>query len=166
LVLLNSIHYNKTSYSAGIPAQSLARSILAVLIIALSLLSSVQADNLPTFEELAVIRTKAHQDRFKKYVLQKLYVYSVVQKQRGLCLDFVGNSDGLYRSMFDAGPLMVDLANCGEEADLIDGRIRALKVLDAREHREGLSKEQVDQVIAEINAQFADKPYDPDANEP
>ncbi len=125
----------------------------------------VSAEDLPTFEELAATRAKAHQDRFKTYVLKKLEVHSLVQKKRGLCLDFVGGSDGLYRSIFDSGPLMIDLANCGEEGDILDGRIRALKVVDAREQRAGLSKQQVDQVVDEINALFAEKIYDPEIKE-
>ena len=60
---------------------------------------------------------------------------------------------------------MVDLANCGEESDWVDGRIRALKVLEPREGQSGLSSEQVDQVIAEINDLFADKLYDPEIKE-
>ncbi len=118
------------------------------------------ASDLPNFEELTLIRAKAHQDRSTGYVLKKLEVYSLVQNQRGMCLDFVGESDGLYRSIFDGGPLMVDVANCSEEGDWIDGRIRALKVLGAREHREGLSVEQIDQVISEINALFRDQVFD------
>ena len=140
---------------------------LPCLLIVACLVSPVtaSAEDLPSFSELAVIRAKAHQDRFKTYVLKKLNVHSLVQQKRGLCIDFIGDSDGMYRSMFDSGPIMVDLANCGEENDLIDGRIRALKLLEAREHREGLTTEQIDQVIDEINEQFADQHYDPDANE-
>lgn len=115
--------------------------------------------NYLTFEELASVRTQAHQDRFKTYVLKKLEVHSLVQNQRGMCLDFIG-SDGLYRSKFDGGPLIVDLANCGEEADFVDGRVRGLRVLGPNEKREGLSKDQIDQVVAEVNALFDEKTYD------
>ena len=123
------------------------------------------AQDLPTFEELAVVRAKAHQDRFKTYVLKKLEVHSYAQEKRGMCLDFVGGNDGLYQSIFNSGPIMVDLANCGEEDDWVDGRIRALKILEAREAQAGLSSDQIDEVIAEINAVFADKIYDPEIKE-
>ncbi len=60
---------------------------------------------------------------------------------------------------------MVDLANCGEEDHYIDGRIKALKLLEAREHRDGLTKEQIDHALEEINEMFADKIYDPQIRE-
>ena len=126
---------------------------------------SLSAVEYPSSEELAKIRALAHENRFKVYVLQKLEVYSYVQEKRGLCFDFVGSSDGLYRSKFNSGPILIDMANCGEEADFIDGRIKPLKLLEAREHREGLTTEQVDHAIAEINALFADKRYDPKLKE-
>ncbi len=122
-------------------------------------------DNLPTFDELAVTRGQAHQDRFKTFVLKKLEVHSSVQNQRGMCLDFIGDSDGLHRSILGGGPLLVDLADCGKEGSLIDGRIRALQILGPREHREGLSVEQIDKVVDEINALFAEKRYTPSVKE-
>ena len=123
------------------------------------------AEEYPSFDELANIRAMAHEDRFKIYVLDKLKVHSFVQEKRGLCFDFIGKSDGIYRSKFNSGPILVDLANCGEEADFIDGRIKPLKLLEAREHRDGLTKKQVDHAIEEINALFADKLYDPEIKE-
>ena len=123
------------------------------------------ATELPTFEEVAAVRAKADEHRFKIYVLDKLEVHSYAQVKRGLCLDFIGDSDGLYRSKFSGGPIMVDLANCGEEDHFIDGRIKALKLLEAREHRDGLTKDQIDRAIDEINEIFADKKYDPELKE-
>lgn len=123
------------------------------------------ATELPSFKEVAAIRAKADEHRFKVYVLDKLEVHSYVQEKRGLCLDFIGDSDGLYRSKFSGGPIMVDLANCGEEDHFIDGRIKPLKLLEAREHRDGLTKEQIDNALAEINEMFADKKYDPQIKE-
>ena len=154
--------FNTLMSKTPTPIQIL-RFFLVVIISSIIMNVASAQQNLPTSEELSVIRAKAHQDRFKKYVLQKLEVYSVVQSQRGMCLDFIGKSDGLYESIFDSGPLMVDLANCGEEGDFIDGRIRALKVLEAREHRGGLTDEQVEQVISEINMLFFGRIYDPEA---
>lgn len=118
------------------------------------------SSTLPTAKELTIIRAKALQDRFKTYVLKKLEVHSAVQNLRGMCLDFVGSSDGLHRSIFGGGPLIVDLANCGEEGDFMDGRIRGLKILGPKEKRDGLTVEQIDQVVEEVNALFADKKYD------
>ena len=132
------------------------------LILSFSCLPSAEY---PSFEELAKIRAMAHENRFKIYILDKLKVYSYVQEKRGLCFDFIGNTDGLYRSKFNSGPILIDMANCGEEADFIDGRIKPLKLLEAREHREGLTTEQVDRAIAQINALFADKRYDPELKE-
>lgn len=121
--------------------------------------------DLPTFEEVAAVRAKADEHRFKIYVLDKLEVHSYAQVKNGLCLDFIGSSDGLYRSRFSGGPIMVDLANCGEEDHFIDGRIKALKLLEAREHRDGLTKDQIDHAIEEINAIFDGKKYSPEIKE-
>ncbi len=137
----------------------------AVGIITIFFFSCLSAVEYPSFDELAKIRAMAHENRFKIYVLDKLKVYSYVQEKRGMCFDFVGSSDGLYRSKFNSGPILIDLANCGEEADFIDGRIKPLKLLEAREHREGLTIEQIDHAIAQINALFADKLYDPELKE-
>ena len=123
--------------------------------------NAIAANEFPTAEELTAVRADAHRDRFKSYVLKKLEVHSLVQNKRGMCLDFVGG-DGLYRSRFDGGPLVMDLANCGEEGDLMDGRVRGLRVLGPREKRDGLTKKQVDHVVAEVNALFADREYDPE----
>ena len=137
----------------------------AVGIITTFFFSLLSAEEYPTFDELANTRAIAHEDRFKIYVLDKLKVHSYVQEKRGLCFDFIGSSDGLYRSKFNSGPILVDLANCGEEADFIDGRIKPLKLLEAREHRDGLTKQQVDHAIDQINAIFADKLYNPELKE-
>ena len=138
---------------------------ITVAIISAFLIAYLPAEEYPTFGELATIRAKAHEHRFKVYVLDKLEVNSYVQKKRGLCFDFIGKSDGLYRSMFNSGPILVDLANCGEEDDFIDGRIKPLKLLEAREHRDGLTKEQIDHAIEEINKIFSGKLYDPELKE-
>ena len=136
--------------------------LLAVGIILAFGHSQLWAEEYPTTDELADIRAKAHEERFKKYVLTKLEVHSYVQEKKGLCFDFVGKSDGMYRSKFKGGPIMVDMANCGEETHFIDGRIKPLKLLEAREHRDGLTKDQIDHAIDEINAMFEGKIYDPD----
>ena len=135
---------------------------VAVGIMSALALALACAEEYPTFEELATIRAKAHEERFKIYVLDKLEVHSYVQEKRGLCFDFIGKSDGIYRSKFKSGPIMVDLANCGEEDDWIDGRIKPLKLLEAREHRDGLTKDQVDHAIEEINAMYDGRIYDPE----
>ncbi len=140
----------------------LHKTCLVILITSACICSAFAQESSLNLEEIAAVRAKAHQDRFKKYILKKLEVYSLNKKKKGLCLDFVGKSDGLYESMFNGGPLMVDLANCGEEGDFIDGRIKAVQILDPREQRRGLSEEQVEQVITEINELFADKIYDPE----
>lgn len=140
-------------------------TLFAVGIITIFFFSCLSAAEYPSFDELAKIRAMAHENRFKVYVLHKLKVYSYVQEKRGMCFDFVGSSDGLYRSKLNSGPILIDLANCGEEADFIDGRIKPLKLLEAREHREGLTIEQIDHAIAQINALFADKLYDRELKE-
>lgn len=142
--------------------QITAIKLLAAGIIVLFGLPQLSAEEYPSNEELAEIRANAHEERFKKYVLTKLEVHSYVEEKKGLCFDFVGKSDGMYRSMFKGGPIMVDLANCGEETHFIDGRIKPLKLLEAREHRDGLTKDQIDHAIDQINAMFEGKIYDPD----
>ena len=153
-------NYDRNMSDFSIHSDPLKKSAIGITV-ALAFSWALAAD-LPTFEEVAAIRAKADEHRFKIYVLDKLEVNSYVQEKNGLCLDFIGKSDGLYRSKFSGGPIMVDLSNCGEEDHFIDGRIKALKLLEAREHRDGLTKDQIDHALEEINEIFADKFYDPE----
>ncbi|MDC0948165.1 hypothetical protein OAS86_02315 [Gammaproteobacteria bacterium] len=114
----------------------------------------LSAQQLIDMEALTQKRAEAHLQRYQDYLLNKLQVIAAVQSHRGMCLDFIGDGDGLYRSTFSGGPLMVDVADCGSEGRWIDGRVRALRVTDPLEYQNGISHDQVNTVIERINTQL------------